>query len=93
MYLEWAPGNILNPDPSDGNQSNGPAVGEHDANRVLLEQHVGLSDVDVDPDRVEVWHLAFIDCDSLCLYTCCQWPDIFCFPDLGSCFVGKISTL
>lgn len=64
LYLEWAPGNILNPHPSDSNQSNnGPAVGEHDANRALLEQHVGLSDVDVDPDRVEVWHyvsLSFI---------------------------------
>ncbi|KAK4741438.1 hypothetical protein SAY87_025026 [Trapa incisa] len=53
LYLEWAPDNILNPDASDGNQSNVPAVGEHDANMALLEQHVGLLDVDVDPDRVE----------------------------------------
>ncbi|XP_031399534.1 multiple RNA-binding domain-containing protein 1 [Punica granatum] len=53
LYLEWAPGNILNPVPSDGNQNNGPLVGDRDANRVLLEQHAGLSDVDIDPDRTE----------------------------------------
>lgn len=34
---------------------NVPIVGEHDAKKAILEQHVeGISDVDVDPDRVEV---------------------------------------
>ncbi|PKI61521.1 hypothetical protein CRG98_018105 [Punica granatum] len=54
LYLEWALGNILNPVPSDGNQNNGPVVGDHDANRVLLKQHAGLSDADIDPDRIEI---------------------------------------
>ncbi|XP_030470431.2 uncharacterized protein LOC115688674 isoform X2 [Syzygium oleosum] len=53
LYLEWAPGNVLNPTAkSDGN--NRTVVGEQDAKRVLLEQHVeGLLDVDVDSDRIE----------------------------------------
>ncbi|KAI6679849.1 hypothetical protein NL676_033730 [Syzygium grande] len=53
LYLEWAPGNVLNPTTkSDGN--NRTVVGEQDAKRVLLEQHLeGLLDVDVDSDRIE----------------------------------------
>ncbi|KAI6679843.1 hypothetical protein NL676_033724 [Syzygium grande] len=53
LYLEWAPGNVLNPTTkSDGN--NRTVVGEQDAKRVLLKQHVeGLLDVDVDSDRIE----------------------------------------
>ncbi|KAI6674139.1 hypothetical protein NL676_002045 [Syzygium grande] len=54
LYLEWAPGNVLNPTTkSDGNNRT-VVVGEQDAKRVLLEQHVeGLLDVDVDSDRIE----------------------------------------
>ncbi|KAF8041941.1 hypothetical protein BT93_A0520 [Corymbia citriodora subsp. variegata] len=53
LYLEWAPGNVLNPT-TKSNGNNRAVVGEQDAKRVLLEQHVeGLSDVDVDPDRIE----------------------------------------
>ncbi|XP_030512934.1 multiple RNA-binding domain-containing protein 1 isoform X1 [Rhodamnia argentea] len=53
LYLEWAPGNVLNPT-TKSSGSNGTVVGEQDAKRVLLEQHVdGLLDVDVDPDRIE----------------------------------------
>lgn len=53
LYLEWAPGNVLNPT-TKSNGNDRAVVGEQDAKRVLLEQHVeGLSDVDVDPDRIE----------------------------------------
>lgn len=59
MYLEWAPANVLSESStSDGNKKIGPIVGEHDAKKAVLEQYMeGISDVDVDPDRVEVWHL------------------------------------
>ncbi|KAK4347679.1 hypothetical protein RND71_034018 [Anisodus tanguticus] len=50
LYLEWAPGNILD-------QTSDPRsdlIVEDDAKRVLLEQQVeGVTDPDVDPDRVE----------------------------------------
>lgn len=53
MYLEWAPGNILSERPASDNDS--AVVGQQDAKRVILEQHVeGISDADVDPDRAEV---------------------------------------
>lgn len=55
LYLEWAPGNILNQDiASETNSKNAVIVGEHDAKMVLLEQHVkGISEMEVDPDRIE----------------------------------------
>ncbi|KAK1583281.1 hypothetical protein Q3G72_022445 [Acer saccharum] len=55
LYLEWAPSNILNQNStSESGGNNNLAVGEHDAKRVILEQRLeGISDVDIDPDRVE----------------------------------------
>ncbi|XP_031092091.1 multiple RNA-binding domain-containing protein 1 [Ipomoea triloba] len=51
LYLEWAPGNIL--DQTDDSK-NSVIVGEQDVKKVLLEQQVeGTIDADVDPDRVE----------------------------------------
>lgn len=51
LYLEWAPGNIL--DQTDDSKNS--VVGEQDVKKVLLEQQVeGTIDADVDPDRVEV---------------------------------------
>ncbi|XP_009772604.1 multiple RNA-binding domain-containing protein 1 [Nicotiana sylvestris] len=51
LYLEWAPGNILD---QTSDSKNTLIVGEDDAKRVLLEQQVeGITDPDVDPDRVE----------------------------------------
>ncbi|CAH9107130.1 unnamed protein product [Cuscuta europaea] len=51
LYLEWAPGNIL--DQTSGS-SNSMIAGEQDVKKVLLEQQLeGTIDTDVDPDRVE----------------------------------------
>ncbi|XP_055803603.1 multiple RNA-binding domain-containing protein 1-like [Solanum dulcamara] len=50
LYLEWAPGNILD---QTSDSKNALVVGEDDAKRVLLEQVGGITDPDVDPDRVE----------------------------------------
>ena len=72
LYLEWAPDNILSQNPMDGNVKD-EKVGEGDARRVILEQAVdGISDVDFDPDRVEVCFVllfpllfvAFSHCDG-----------------------------
>ncbi|KAL2317837.1 hypothetical protein Fmac_031713 [Flemingia macrophylla] len=54
LYLEWAPSDILSQSStSKSNEMNG-AIGENDAKRQILEQHVErISDVDIDPDRVE----------------------------------------
>lgn len=53
--MEWAPGNILD---QTSDSKNALVVGEDDAKRVLLEQQVeGITDPDVDPDRVEVYEL------------------------------------
>lgn len=53
LYLEWAPGNILSQGTVENSSTN--IVGEHDAKRFLLEQQVeGITDGDIDPDRVEV---------------------------------------
>ncbi|KAK4380217.1 hypothetical protein RND71_002079 [Anisodus tanguticus] len=50
LYLEWAPGNIL----EQTNHSKNALIVEDDAKRVLLEQQVEVvTDPDVDPDRVE----------------------------------------
>ncbi|KAJ4724397.1 RNA binding protein [Melia azedarach] len=55
LYLEWAPSDVINPNStskSDG--KNDIAVGEHDAKRAILEQQLeGITDVDIDSDRVE----------------------------------------
>ncbi|XWS12276.1 hypothetical protein CRYUN_Cryun37aG0075600 [Craigia yunnanensis] len=55
LYLEWAPDNVLNKSStSEGDKKNNAAVGEHDVKRAILEQHVeGISDADIDPDRIE----------------------------------------
>ncbi|MBA0599143.1 hypothetical protein Gorai_005378 [Gossypium raimondii] len=55
LYLEWAPDNVLNKSSaSEGDKKNNVAVGEHDVKRAILEQHVeGISDADIDPDRIE----------------------------------------
>ncbi|CBI27238.3 unnamed protein product, partial [Vitis vinifera] len=55
LYLEWAPGNILSQNaPYENDASRSVIVGERDVKRMLLEQQVeGISDVDIDPDRVE----------------------------------------
>ncbi|XP_057438788.1 uncharacterized protein LOC130730728 [Lotus japonicus] len=54
LYLEWAPSNILSQSStSKSNEMNG-GIGENDAKRMILEQNVErISDVDIDPDRVE----------------------------------------
>lgn len=53
LYLEWAPGNILSQGMVDNSSTN--IVGEHDAKRFTLEQQVGgITDGDIDPDRIEV---------------------------------------
>ncbi|KAH9790124.1 nucleotide binding [Citrus sinensis] len=55
LYLEWAPSDVLSQSStSKGNQKNDAVVGEHDAKRALLEQQLeGVTDADIDPDRVE----------------------------------------
>ncbi|KAK8608225.1 hypothetical protein V6N13_023654 [Hibiscus sabdariffa] len=55
LYLEWAPDNVLNKSSApEGEKRNDAAVGEHDVKRAILEQHVeGISDADIDPDRIE----------------------------------------
>ncbi|CAI9090689.1 OLC1v1025512C3 [Oldenlandia corymbosa var. corymbosa] len=53
LYLEWAPGSILSPNPSSVDNSDDVAVGQHDLKRVLLEEQTRTADEDVDPDRVE----------------------------------------
>ncbi|XP_059656876.1 multiple RNA-binding domain-containing protein 1 isoform X2 [Cornus florida] len=55
LYLEWAPGNILSQNSTSVDDANNSIiVGENDAKRVLLEQHVeGIADADIDTDRVE----------------------------------------
>lgn len=53
LYLEWAPANILSQNVSSLDGSDDNVVGEHDVKKVLLEQQRGITDADVDPDRVE----------------------------------------
>ncbi|GMN60320.1 hypothetical protein TIFTF001_029406 [Ficus carica] len=55
LYLQWAPANVLlQSSTSEDNEKSDTVVGEHDAKRVILEQHLeGISDVDADPDRVQ----------------------------------------
>lgn len=55
LYLEWAPSNVLMQTSTSKNNEKSGAIGENDAKRQILEQHLeGISDVDIDPDRVEV---------------------------------------
>ncbi|XP_043724842.1 multiple RNA-binding domain-containing protein 1-like isoform X2 [Telopea speciosissima] len=55
LYLEWAPNDVLSLSATSETKSQSNAiVGEKDVKRVLLEQRVeGLSEVDIDPDRIE----------------------------------------
>ncbi|CAL5346588.1 unnamed protein product [Camellia sinensis] len=55
LYLEWAPGDILSQNFTFVDDAkNTVIVGEHEAKRVLLEQHVeGIADADIDPERIE----------------------------------------
>lgn len=64
LYLEWAPANILSQSStSKSDEKSDAAVGEHDAKRVILEQSVeGISEMDIDPDRIEVRHKLFLLC-------------------------------
>lgn len=60
--MEWAPGNILD---QTSDSKNALVVGEDDAKRALLEQQVeGVTDPDVDPDRVEVYELQNLCCSE-----------------------------
>lgn len=53
LYLEWAPDNILSQNPTASNVKD-EKVAEGDVRRAILEQAVeGISDGDLDPDRVE----------------------------------------
>ncbi|KAI9091630.1 hypothetical protein K1719_028073 [Acacia pycnantha] len=54
LYLEWAPSNVLSQSlTSESNEKSG-AIGENEVKRIKLEQHLkGLSDGDIDQDRVE----------------------------------------
>lgn len=54
LYLEWAPANILSQNSASVGDANDSVIGEQDSKRVFLEPHVeGISDADIDPDRVE----------------------------------------
>ncbi|KAF3944314.1 hypothetical protein CMV_029201 [Castanea mollissima] len=53
LYLEWAPGSILTQCSTSKIDEKNNAIGEHDAKRFILEQQEGLTDMDIDPDRVE----------------------------------------
>lgn len=62
MYLEWAPANVICT--SGLVEKKNAIIGENEAKRAMSEQHVqGISDEDVDPDRVEVW-------PSMCICHC-----------------------
>jgi hypothetical protein len=68
--LEWAPANILSQSStSKSDEKSDAAVGEHDAKRVILEQSVeGISEMDIDPDRIEVRHILFLLCICFVLF-------------------------
>ncbi|KAK7385142.1 hypothetical protein VNO78_30854 [Psophocarpus tetragonolobus] len=54
LYLEWAPSNILSQSSTSKNNEISGAIGENDAKRQILEQQVErITDVDIDPDRVQ----------------------------------------
>ncbi|KAL6500821.1 hypothetical protein OROGR_027329 [Orobanche gracilis] len=70
LYLEWAPFNILSQSSmSKSNEMNG-GIGKNDAKRLILEQYVErISDVDIDPDRAELW--TFLCCFLYCIVVAC----------------------
>ncbi|KAI4297016.1 hypothetical protein L6164_036928 [Bauhinia variegata] len=54
LYLEWAPSNVLSQSSTSKDNEMNSAVGANDVKRLILEQNVeGISDADIDPDRVE----------------------------------------
>ncbi|XP_047321767.1 multiple RNA-binding domain-containing protein 1 [Impatiens glandulifera] len=54
LYLEWAPGNILDANTASVIDANTVIVGEKEAKKAFLEQQVeGIVDDDADPDRIE----------------------------------------
>ncbi|XP_028804879.1 multiple RNA-binding domain-containing protein 1 [Neltuma alba] len=54
LYLEWAPSNVLSQSVTSENNEKSGAIGENEAKRLILEQHLeGVSDMDIDQDRVE----------------------------------------
>uniref|UniRef100_A0A0R0GQ05 RRM domain-containing protein n=1 Tax=Glycine max TaxID=3847 RepID=A0A0R0GQ05_SOYBN len=54
LYLEWAPSNILSQCSTSKNNAMNSVIGENDAKRQMLEQQVErITDVDIDPDRVQ----------------------------------------
>ncbi|XP_061355186.1 uncharacterized protein LOC133299715 [Gastrolobium bilobum] len=58
LYLEWAHSNVLSPSATSKNNEMNSPIDENDAKRLIFEQHVEkISDVDIDPDRVEAQSL------------------------------------
>ncbi|GAB4829474.1 hypothetical protein Ancab_019147 [Ancistrocladus abbreviatus] len=55
LYLEWPPSDILSQNmESNNDMKNSVIVGEREVKKALLEQDVeGISNVDMDPDRIE----------------------------------------
>ncbi|KAF7831239.1 multiple RNA-binding domain-containing protein 1 [Senna tora] len=54
LYLEWAPSNVLIQSLTSKNNEKSGAIGEKDVKRQMLEkQWEGISDMDIDHDRVE----------------------------------------
>ncbi|WJX87402.1 hypothetical protein P8452_69601 [Trifolium repens] len=54
LYMEWAPSNVLNPKSTSKDNEMNSRIGEKDVKRQMLEQDVErISDMDIDPDRVE----------------------------------------
>lgn len=61
LYLERAPSNILSSSSALKIEARKDALGEKDVKRVLIEQCIeGVSEKDIDPDRVEVSTVAFL---------------------------------
>lgn len=60
LYLEWAPDDILSPNATLGMDEEKNTVGEKETKTVLLDQTVDeVSEVYLDPDRVEVRYFFF----------------------------------
>ncbi|RHN48157.1 putative nucleotide-binding alpha-beta plait domain-containing protein [Medicago truncatula] len=54
LYLEWAPSDVLSPKSQSKNDEVNNGISEKDVKRVILEKDVEkISDVDIDPDRIE----------------------------------------
>ncbi|KAI5432706.1 hypothetical protein KIW84_020129 [Lathyrus oleraceus] len=54
LYLEWAPSNVVSPKSTSKDNEMNSGIGEKDVKRQKLEQDVErISDVEIDPDRVE----------------------------------------